>query len=75
MAELDEAAVVYQIVLTKADKVSAGALRSVLDSIGTMIAGHPAAHTTPLVTSARAGMGIAALRAGLAALAAPHRFG
>jgi GTP-binding protein len=75
MTELDQAAVVYQIVLTKADKVSATALRAMLDRIAATIPSHPAAHPTPLVTSARAEGGLATLRASLAALAAPHRFG
>ena len=75
MAELDQAAVVYQIVLTKADKISAAALRATLDRIVAIVPSHPAAHPVPLATSARAGNGLDALRASLAALAAPHRFG
>jgi GTP-binding protein len=75
MAELDRAAVVYQIVLTKTDKISAAALAAAVEKIEAMIAGHPAAHPTVVVTSARDRIGFEGLRAELAALAAPHQFG
>ena len=69
MVDLDEAAVVYQIVLTKADKPSAGALNETLAAITREVARHPAAHPRIAVTSANAGTGIAELRAAIAALA------
>jgi len=69
MALLDEAAVSYQAVLTKADKASAAALAKTLEATASRLAKRPAAHPDILVTSARGGRGIAALRAALAALA------
>ena len=70
MAMLDEAAVSYQIVLTKADKERAGALAARLEALQKELAGHPAAYPEILSTSARTGAGISELRASLAALAA-----
>ncbi len=71
MAELDQAAVSYQAVLTKADKVKPPALAAVRGALEAELARHPAAHPQVPVTSARTGAGIAALRAALAALAEP----
>ncbi|MFQ6017325.1 MAG: ribosome biogenesis GTP-binding protein YihA/YsxC [Kiloniellaceae bacterium] len=71
MAELDAAAVSYQIVLTKADKVKPRALSAIRRATAGELAGHPAAHPECRVTSAATGDGMAALRAALAALAAP----
>lgn len=68
---LDEAAVSFQIVLTKTDKVPAAALAARLDAIARELARHVAAHPAIHLTSAHEGSGIAALRASLAALAAP----
>jgi len=75
MAELDKAAVSYQAVLTKADKVKPPALAAVRATLEAELARHPAAHPHIAVTSARAGTGIAELRAALAALAAPPNQG
>ncbi len=69
MAELDQAAVSYQAVLTKADKVKPGALAAVRGALEAELARHPAAHPHIPVTSARTGAGIAELRAALGALA------
>jgi GTP-binding protein len=71
MAMLDGAAVSFQAVLTKADKVAAGELAAAVEAVAAVLAGHPAAHPDVLATSAREGSGIAELRAALAALAAP----
>ena len=71
MAELDEAAVSYQIVLTKADKPKPEALEATRSAIAAEAARRPAAYPEIMVTSATSGAGIAALRAGLAALANP----
>lgn len=71
MKMLDTAAVNYQVVLTKADKPSADELARLVDSLAVELSRHPAAHPCVLVTSARDGVGIAALRATLAALARP----
>ncbi len=74
MNELDQAAVVYQIVLTKADKVSKGALSDFSRSFDAKRKKHPASHPDIIATSARKNNGIQELRASLAALAAPQQF-
>ncbi|HEX2257839.1 MAG TPA: ribosome biogenesis GTP-binding protein YihA/YsxC [Afifellaceae bacterium] len=66
--ELDTAAVAYQIVLTKADKVKPGALATVVEATAKAIARRPAAHPDILVTSSQAGHGVEVLRAEIAAL-------
>lgn len=71
MKVLDQAAVVYQVVLTKADKIGPQALAEVVARTRTEIAGHTAAHPTLLVTSAEKKEGLEVLRAELAALAEP----
>lgn len=70
-ALLDTSAVVFQVVLTKADKTSAAGLSKVIDDIRSTLSKHPAGMPDPLPTSARDGDGIAELRAELAALASP----
>ena len=74
MSELDTAAVVYQIVLTKIDKTSSGALDALVKSIVAAFPKHPAAYPEVIATSSRDGSGIADLRASLATLAAPDQF-
>lgn len=69
MDQFDEAAVSFQAVLTKADKVEPGDLARLLQSFGKELAGHVAAYPDIAVTSAYDGTGIPDLRAGLAALA------
>jgi GTP-binding protein len=69
MGLLDEAAVVYQAVFTKCDKVKAGALAARLQEAATELKTHGAAYPAIAATSALKGTGIAELRAGLAALA------
>ena len=73
MAMLDEAAVVYQIVLTKCDKLTDTALAKQREEIHNALAAHAAAYPEIVATSARAGTGVDSLRAGLAALAEPQR--
>lgn len=70
MRLLDEAAVTFQVVLTKADKAPAAALAAVRAAIEAELAKHPAGHPEVLATSALTGAGIPELRATLAALAA-----
>jgi GTP-binding protein len=65
---LDKAAVSYQVVLTKADKLKRSELDAVLAATREAIRKHPAAHPEVLVTSAETGAGIDALRAEIAAL-------
>lgn len=69
MARLDGAAVNYQIVLTKADKMKQAELDRRLAALSGELATHPACHPQIAVTSARNGRGIPELRAALAALA------
>ncbi len=74
MAVLDTAAVSYQVILTKTDKAAA-ALAGVQAATAAELAKRPAVHPEILATSARTGVGIAELRAALAALAerdGPH---
>ncbi|MEM7170680.1 MAG: ribosome biogenesis GTP-binding protein YihA/YsxC [Pseudomonadota bacterium] len=69
MAELDEAAVSYQVVLTKCDKVKPGSLERLLEKTNSDLARHPAAHPEILPTSSQSGAGLAEVRAALASLA------
>ena len=67
---LDEAAVSYEIVLTKADAVKAGELAATLVAVGAEVRQRPAAFPDVLATSARDGGGLAELRAAVARLLA-----
>lgn len=67
---LGQAAVSHQIVLTKADQVKPSELAACIDASRSAIAKRPAAFPDVLVTSARTGDGIPALRAAIARLAA-----
>ena len=71
MTRLDKAAVSYQIVLTKADKISASQLASVIKQTETACRRHVAAYPVLRATSSEAGTGIDLLRADVAALALP----
>jgi len=67
---LDEAAVSYQIVLTKADAIKAGALAARIAETAAALAKRPAAFPEVLATSARDDAGIPELRAAVARLIA-----
>lgn len=69
MDTLDEAAVPYQLVLTKADKVKPTAAKAMRAQVAGEIAKRPAAHPDVLVTSSEKGEGLAELRTALAGLA------
>ena len=69
MDMLDEAAVNYQIVLTKVDKIKPTALAALIAKTADAIRKRPAAHPVVRATSSEKGEGIAELRAELAALA------
>ncbi len=69
MTLLDESAVSFQIVLTKADKLMPEELAAQTARVGAEAAGHVAAHPEVIATSARTGAGVAELRAALAAVA------
>ncbi len=70
MRMLDEAAVGYRVVLTKADKIKASELEAALLATQTEARKHVAAHPDVLVTSAELKLGIAELRAAVLADAA-----
>ena len=63
MDALDKAAVSYQIVLTKADKIKPAELAKVIASAQAAIRKRPAAHPVVLATSSEKGGGIPELRA------------
>ncbi|MFA6219640.1 MAG: ribosome biogenesis GTP-binding protein YihA/YsxC [Erythrobacter sp.] len=67
MTMLDEAAVGYRVVLTKADKIKASELETVLAATRAEARKHIAAYPEVHVTSAEKGMGIGALRAAVLA--------
>jgi GTP-binding protein len=68
MALLDVSAVSYQVVLTKIDKIGAGALEEVTAKVGAVLAKRPAAYPEIIATSSEKGTGIAELRAEIAGL-------
>ncbi len=70
MALLDQAAVSYQIILTKADKLPEGPLKRLIGELNPQIRKHPACHPVAIATSAATGAGIERLRAELASFAA-----
>lgn len=69
MKMLDEAAVSYQIVLTKADKLSQAAQKKACDAALLVARAHTAAHPDIFFTSSEKSWGIEDLRETLAALA------
>jgi GTP-binding protein len=67
---LDEAAVSYQVVLTKADKVSAIALERFVQTTTAALQSHAAAYPSVIATSSEKAVGIADLRASIAGIVA-----
>lgn len=67
---LDEAAVSYEIVLTKADEVKPTALADTIARVEAALRPRPAAYPGVLATSARTGAGLSELRAAVARLVA-----
>ncbi|WP_340587439.1 ribosome biogenesis GTP-binding protein YihA/YsxC [Erythrobacter alti] len=65
MRMLDEAAVGYRLVLTKADKIKASAVEKVAADVAVEGRKHPAAYPQVHITSAEKGMGIEELRAAI----------
>lgn len=65
---MDESAVIYQIVLTKVDKVKKSDVDKIISAIKTSAKKHTAMHPDIIATSSRDGTGIEQLRAELAAL-------
>lgn len=62
MGMLDEAAVSYHLVLTKADKVKSSALGAIFEATAAEASKHPAAHPAIFTTSSETGSGMAELR-------------
>lgn len=75
MSGLDSAAVAYQIVLTKADKIPRSTLEKLVEKIVAGLKKHPAALPNVIATSSKKGWGIAELRAELGSLATPNSVG
>ncbi len=71
MKLLTDAAVTFQIVLTKADDVKPGQLAKRQAEAAALVKKYTAAHPVVITTSSETGLGIPELRAELAALAAP----
>lgn len=69
MALFDEAAVSYQVVLTKADKIRPTDLGDILADVAQRLSKRVAAYPQILATSSVKGVGLPELRAALAALA------
>lgn len=69
MEMLDKAAVSYQIVLTKADKIKPTALARMVEEVGEHARTHPAAHPLLIPTSSETKQGIPELRAAVHAAA------
>jgi GTP-binding protein len=70
LALMDEAAVSYQIVLTKIDKISAAQLKRAQAETTAELGKHPAAHPEIIATSAEKRLGINELRAAIVDLIA-----
>ena len=72
MSLLDTAAVSYQVILTKADKISQTDLARTTALTTQALAKHPAAYPSVIATSAETGMGFEELRAVIAKLLEAH---
>ena len=68
LSMLDQAAVPFQTILTKADKVKSTELANVLAQVRAELQAHPAAFPELVVTSSEKGAGLATLRAIIAAI-------
>lgn len=66
MKQLDAAAALYQIVLTKTDKIKAGEMEKRLAETKALIAKHPACYPLVIATSSAKGVGIDELKAAIA---------
>jgi GTP-binding protein len=69
MKDLDSAAVQYQIVLTKSDKIKKSEVPDLVAAAAEALMKQPAAHPHVLVTSSEKGLGIPELRATILSLA------
>jgi GTP-binding protein len=71
MELMDQAAVSYQVVLTKIDKIKPPELARTMQAVDAVLGGHAAAYPGLLATSVRTGAGVAELRAHIARLVGP----
>ena len=69
MKQLDGAAVGYQVVLTKIDKLKASEVGPTIEAAVAVLKKRPAAHPRVITTSSEKGVGLPELRAEIAALA------
>ena len=65
---LDNSAVTFQAVLTKADKIKEAEQLKIVDQVSDALQSHPAAFPEILLTSSQKGWGISTLRSAIAAL-------
>ena len=65
---LDSAAVTFQCVLTKADKIKTHEQKALLQQVRGALSKHPAAYPELILTSSEKGMGVETLRATIAGL-------
>ena len=70
MALCDASGLSFQVVLTKVDKLGAAGRTAIAKAVSAELARHSAAHPEIHLTSAEKGLGVAALRATIAAFAA-----
>jgi GTP-binding protein len=70
MQMLDTAAVSYQVVLTKADKIGAHELEKVVEATTEALKTHAAAYPGVIVTSSEKALGVGDLRAAIAGIVA-----
>ena len=68
MEMLDKAAVTYQLILTKADKISTKELSKQIEALQTEIKKHAAAYNEVIATSSAKNIGLSELRAEIAGL-------
>ena len=68
MSLLDSAAVTFQVVMTKADKVKDKERAKIMDQVRSKLSKHPAAFPEIVLTSSEKGDGIPTLRALIANL-------
>ncbi len=74
MKMLDDAAVSYHVVLTKADKIKASELADVQARVADEARKHPAAHPVMLTTSSEKGLGVDDLRGAVMEAITPAPF-
>ncbi|MGO8737908.1 ribosome biogenesis GTP-binding protein YihA/YsxC [Rhodoblastus sp.] len=68
LKRLDQAALSYQVVLTKRDEVKKGLIEKTVADVQAILRGHPAAHPDVIFLSSHEGEGLADLRATVARL-------